>query len=99
MLRNSLRLPVLLKILPLFLVILLFSCRKKDSDCYECTTTFKIYTRIGAESEIITISDTREKCDQTEDQIREYENMNTDSTTYINGDVRIDTVVTTLCTR
>jgi len=90
---------VIKKILPLFLALMLFSCREKETECYDCTTTFTITARYGTESQTVNISDTREVCDQTEEQIREYERLNTDSTTYSNGDVRIDTVVITLCTK
>lgn len=90
---------VITKLLPLLLVLLSFSCREKESECYNCITTFTITARYGTESQTVTISDTRKVCDQTEDQVREYERINTDSTTYSNGDVRIDTVVITLCTK
>ena len=96
---NRSTLAAILTFFAVFLVLLLSTCNEKESDCYECTTTFKIKTRVGAETETVTISDTREKCGQTEDQIREYENLNTDSATYYNGDVRIDTIVITRCTR
>ena len=87
------------KLLPILFMLLFTSCREKENDCYSCTTTFTITAKYGTEAQTVTISDTREVCDRTEDQIREYERINTDSTTYINGDVRLDTVTVTLCTR
>jgi len=87
------------KLLPLIFIVLFAACKEKVTDCYNCTTTFTITAKYGTESQTVTISDTREVCDQSEEQIREYERINTDSTTYINGDVRLDTVIITLCTR
>jgi hypothetical protein len=40
-----------------------------------------------------------DQMDVTESEIREFEIANTDSVTYINGQVRIDTVTITLCTK
>ncbi len=45
------------------------------------------------------IEDTRSKCDFTESEIREFEKNNSDTVTYINGEVRIDTVTVTVCKR
>lgn len=90
---------VIKKLLPLILTLIVFSCREKETDCFSCTTTFTIYARYGSESQTISISDTREVCDMTEDQIREYERYNSDTTVYINGDVRLDSMMVTLCTR
>jgi hypothetical protein len=87
------------KLLPILFMLFFTSCREKEADCYNCTTTFTITAKYGAEIQTVTISDTREVCDQTDEMIREYERINTDSTTYINGDVRLDTVIVTLCTR
>jgi hypothetical protein len=77
---------------------MLFACREKEPECCDCAATLTIAARYGTESQTVNISDTRKVCYQTQEQIREYERMNTDSLTYSNGDVRTDTVFITLCT-
>lgn len=84
------------KMLWILFVLLLFSCNN-DSDCYECTTTFKIIVNDGEKEESYTVSDTREKCNITEAEIRQYELDNSDTTTFYNPPMRIDTLKLTKC--
>ncbi len=84
------------KVLWILFVLLFFSCNN-DSGCYECTTTFKIIVNDGEKEESYTVSDTREMCDKTEAEIRQYELENSDTTTYYNGNMRIDTLTLTKC--
>lgn len=84
------------KLLIILFALFLFSC-KKDPGCFRCTTTITINIKDGNESNSWSASDTRSKCDVTESEIREYEISNTDSVTYINGSVRIDTVTIMVC--
>jgi hypothetical protein len=86
------------KVLIILLAVFLFSCNK-DPDCYKCTTKITVTIKEGEESNSWSVSDTRSKCDLTENAIREYEINNTGSVTYINGGVRIDTVTITFCTK
>ena len=53
------------------------------------------YNQGSGGKDSFSVSDTRSKCDITESEIREFEKANTDTVTYINGDVRIDTVTVT----
>jgi hypothetical protein len=76
--------------------LFLFSC-KLDQTCYTCTTTFTITIKDSGGTDTFSIEDTRSKCDVTESEIRAFETANSDSVTYINGDVRIDTVFVTTC--
>jgi hypothetical protein len=84
------------KVLILFFAVFLFSCNK-DSDCYKCKTTITINIKEAEESYTWSASDTRTKCDATEAEIKEYEINNTDTITYINGTVTVDTVIITVC--
>jgi ABC-type metal ion transport system substrate-binding protein len=84
------------KVLTILLALFLFSC-KQDQSCYKCTTTITITITESEETNSWSVSDERSNCDLTESKIREYEIANTDSVTYINGQVRIDTVTVTTC--
>lgn len=84
------------KILIILLSVLLFSC-KKDQACYKCTTTFTIAYKDSQGTNTWDVSDTRNKCDATESEIREYEINNSDTITYTNGELSIDTVIVTVC--
>ena len=69
-------------------LVLIFSC-KKEPDCYEC-----IYQ---GESEVSSISDTQKFCDKTEEEIREYETRNTNTTTFESSGVTNIIDKTTKC--
>jgi len=84
------------KMIWILFVLPLFSCNN-DSGCYECTTTFQIIVNDGEKEESYTVSDTREMCYKTEAEIRQYELENSDTTTYYNGNMRIDTLTLTKC--
>ncbi len=84
------------KMIWILFVWLLFSCNN-DPGCYECTTTFEIIVNDGEKEESYTVSDTREMCDKTEAEIRQYELDNSDTTVYYNGNMRIDTITVTKC--
>lgn len=84
------------KVFTIILALFLFSCNQ-DQTCYECTTTFTITIKDSGGTDTFSISDTRSKCDVTESEIRAFETANSDSVTYINGEVRIDTVFVTTC--
>jgi len=76
--------------------LLLFSCNQ-DQTCYDCTTTITITITDSGGKDSFSVADKRSKCDLTDSEIRAYETAITDSVTYINGDVRIDTVTVTVC--
>ena len=84
------------KMLWILFVLLLFSCNN-DSDCYECTTTFEIIVNDSEKIESFSVSASREMCNSTETEIRLYELENSDTTVYINGKMRIDTLKVTKC--
>jgi uncharacterized lipoprotein YajG len=84
------------KVFPIIFTLFLFSCNQ-DQTCYECTTTFTISITDSGGTDTFSISDKRSKCDVTESEIKAFETAHTDSVTYINGDVRIDTVYVTTC--
>jgi len=86
------------KVLTILFTLFLFSC-KQDQSCYECTTTITVTITDSEGKNTWSASDDRTRCDVTESEIREFEIANTDSVTYINGQVRIDTVTVTLCTK
>ena len=77
--------------------LFIFSCR--DHSRYECTTTITVTITDPEGKNSWSASDDRRKCDVTESEIREFEIANTDSVTYFNGPVRIDTVTVTLCSK
>lgn len=77
-------------------LVLIFSC-KKEPDCYECTTTFKTTLIYQGESEVSSISDTQKFCDKTEEEIREYETRNTNTTTFESSGVTNIIDKTTKC--
>jgi len=85
-----------------FLLILfslfLFSCNP-DKGCYDCKTTITITITDPEGKNTWSASDDRRKCDMTGSEISEFEKANSDSVTYINGPVRIDTVTVTLCSK
>ena len=78
--------------------LFLLSCNK-DQKCYSCTTTFTITIRDSGGTDSFSIADTRSKCDFNESEIREFEKNNSDTVTFINGELRIDTVTVTVCKR
>jgi predicted peptidase len=82
----------------MILALFLFSCNR-DQTCYSCTTTFTVTIKDSGGIDSFSISDTRSKCDVNENEIREFEKNNSDSVTYINGELRIDTVTVTVCKR
>ena len=84
------------KMLWVLFALLLFSCNN-DSDCYECTTTFEIIVNDSEKIESYSVSATRNMCNSTKDEIRLYELENSDTTIYINGKMRIDTLKVTKC--
>jgi hypothetical protein len=84
------------KVFVIIFALLLFSCNQ-DQTCYDCTTTITITIKDSGGKDSFSVSDIRSKCDVTDSEIRAYETANTDSVTYINGDVRIDTVIMTVC--
>jgi hypothetical protein len=84
------------KVFVIIFALLLFSCNQ-DQTCYDCTTTITITIKDSGGKDSFSVSDIRSKCDVTDSEIRAYETANTDSVTYINGDVRIDTVIITVC--
>lgn len=84
------------KVFIIIFTLFLFSCNQ-DQTCYTCTTTFTITIEDPGGTDSFSIEDTRSKCDVTESEIRAFETANSDSVTYINGDVRIDTVFVTTC--
>jgi len=86
--------PILIFIFSVFL----FSCNR-DQSCYDCTTTITVTITDPEGKNTWSASDDRRKCDLTENEIREFEIANTDSVTYFNGPVRIDTLTVTLCTK
>jgi hypothetical protein len=84
------------KVFVIIFALLLFSCNQ-DQTCYDCTTTITITIKDSGGKDSFSVSDTRSKCDVSDSEIRAYETANSDSVTYINGDVRIDTVIITVC--
>ena len=78
--------------------VFLFSCNR-DQSCYDCTTTITITITDPEGINSWSASDDRRKCDMTVNEISEFESANSDSVTYINGPVRIDTVTVTLCSK
>lgn len=84
------------KALTILLALFLFSC-KQDQSCYECTTTITVTITDSEGKNSWSVSDKQSQCDLTESEIKEYEIANKDSVTYINGQVRIDTVTVTTC--
>lgn len=86
------------KVFTIIFALFLFSCNQ-DQTCYECTTTLTITIKDSGGTDSFSISDIRSKCDVTESEIRAFETANTDSVTYINGELRIDTVTVTICKR
>lgn len=78
------------------LVLILFSCEKK-SGCYTCTTKFDVTHSDSTEIVTWSVSDTKDFCDKTGEQIRQYEKDNTTTTTYVNDGVRTTTKSTTNC--
>lgn len=83
-------------ILVLLLVILALSC-KKEPECYECTTTFKVTVKYLDLSETYTTSDTQSFCDMTEAEKDLYETSNTGTTVEQSADITTTTVKTTKC--
>ncbi|HBC78019.1 MAG TPA: hypothetical protein DEO60_04825 [Bacteroidales bacterium] len=86
------------KVLFIIAIFFLFSCNK-DENCFSCTTTFTITIKDPGGTDSFSVEDKRKKCDFTESQIREFEKNNSDTITYINGELRIDTVIVTICKR
>jgi hypothetical protein len=84
------------KVFVIIFALLLFSCNQ-DKTCYDCTTRITITIKDSGGKDSFSVADTRSKCDVTDSEIRAYETANTDSVTYINGDLRIDTVTVTTC--
>lgn len=84
--------PILIIIFSAFL----FSCNR-DQSCYDCTTTITVTITDPEGKNSWSASDNRRKCDMTLNEITEFESANSDSVTYFNGPVRIDTVTVTLC--
>ena len=84
------------KFFVIIFALLLFSCNQ-DQTCYDCTTTITITIIDSGGKDSFSVADTRSKCDVTDSEIRAYETATTDSVTYINGNVRIDTVTVTVC--
>jgi DNA replicative helicase MCM subunit Mcm2 (Cdc46/Mcm family) len=80
-----------------FLIILFLSCNKK-SDCYTCITKFDVTHRDSVESVSWSVSDTKERCDMTEEMIRKFENDNADTLVEISGTVTTTTIISTKCT-
>ena len=78
--------------------VFLFSCNR-DQSCFDCTTTITITITDPEGKNRWSASDDRRKCDMTAAEITEFESANSDSVTYFNGPVRIDTVTVTLCTK
>lgn len=78
--------------------LFLFSCNH-DKDCYDCKTTITITITDPEGKNTWSASDDRRKCDLTSSEISEFEKANSDSVTYTNGPVRIDTVTVTLCSK
>jgi len=88
-----------MKIVSIILSALFFFSCNPDPSCFDCTTTITITITDPEGKNTWSASDDRRKCDVTESEIREFEKANTDSVTYINGPVRIDTVTVTLCSK
>jgi hypothetical protein len=86
------------KVIIIIFTLFLLSCNK-DQNCYTCTTTFTITIKDSGGTDSFTISDSRNKCDFTGSEIREFEKNNSDTVTYVNGELRIDTVTITVCKR
>lgn len=84
------------KVIIILLTVFLFSC-KKDPACYKCTTTITITYKDSHGTYSWDVSDTRSRCDVTESEIREYERNNSDTVTYTNGELSIDTATITVC--
>jgi hypothetical protein len=84
------------KVFTILFALFLLSC-KQDQSCYECIIKFTITIKDSGGTDSFSIEDTQSKCDLTESEIRAYETANSDSITYINGDVRIDTIIVTTC--
>jgi len=86
------------KFLAIIFTLFLFSC-KQDETCYTCKTTITVTIKDSGGTDSFSITDTRSKCDFSDSEIREFEKNNSDTVTYINGELRIDTVIVTLCKR
>jgi len=84
------------KFFVIIFALLLFSCNQ-DQTCYDCITTITITIIDSGGKDSFSVADTRSKCDVTDSEIRAYETATSDSVTYINGDLRIDTVIVTVC--
>lgn len=89
---------VMRNVLIIIFTFFLFSCNQ-DEPCYSCKTTITVTIKDSGGTDSFSIDDTRSKCDFTEIEIREFEKNNSDTVTYINGEVRIDTVTVTVCKR
>jgi alkaline phosphatase len=88
-----------MKIVSIILFALFYFSCSPDHPCYDCTTTITITITDPDGKNTWQASDDRRKCDVTESEIREFEKANSDSVTYTNGPVRIDTVTVTLCSK
>lgn len=86
------------KVFIIIFTLFLISC-KQDQTCYTCTTTITVTIKDPGGTDSFSIEDTRSKCDFTESEIREFEKNNSDTVTFINGELRIDTVTVTVCKR
>ena len=86
-------------ILVLVILIFLFYCCENKSDCYNCKITFDVTHRDSVESVSWSVSDTKEMCDMTDDQIREFEVQNMDTLVEVSGTVTTTTITSAKCTR
>jgi len=80
----------------LILLLLFLSCEKK-SGCYSCTTKFDVIHSDSTEIVTWSVSDTKDFCDKTEDQITQYEIDNTKTTSFVSGGVTTTTKSVTTC--
>jgi hypothetical protein len=84
------------KVFVIIFALLFYSCNQ-DQTCYDCATTITITIKDSAGKDSFSVTNSLSKCDVTDSEIRAYEAANSDSVTYINGDLRIDTVTVTVC--
>jgi len=69
----------------LLLAVLVFSCSKKDkSNCYICTTTYTTTTDVPVTGYPMILTDEKELCDITPEEIKEYERTYTVTETPVN---------------
>lgn len=83
-----------------FIILLFISCKKdKGYECYSCKTTYMVTTDVPVDGYPATTEMVVEICNVTEEQVLEYEHLNSGSETAVINNVTYSSTYSTICTK